>query len=325
MWGELASVDVHHVMSLVEAAYQLERTPDEWLQSVVAAASAANGAGRAMAFRYDVSGGDWVNTGMPALHDLSADFAGDFLNQSDAPPEAARALASAFHSLRVASTRNVLERVGMWSAIEPVFRRHGVDDLLAVNAVDPSGRGCMLTLADPGDARSPRTMQVWHRLSAHISAGNRLRTSIDALVRDATAMERAEAVLSPNGSVEDAKGAAQPRAAREALRSALVRIDKARSRQQSTHESVELWRGLVAGRWSLVEHFERDGRRYYLAHKNDPEVTQDARLTPRERQVLAYAELGNSNKLTAYALGLSTSTVSALLGRARRKIGAAPR
>src|SRR5262245_25636839 len=81
---------------------------------------------------------------------------------------------------------------------------------------------------------------------------------------------------------------------------------------------------LVAVRWSLVEHFERDGRRFYLAHKNDPELAADRSLTRRERQVLAYAELGYSNKLIAYSLGLSSSTVATLLFKGRRKLGMAP-
>jgi DNA-binding CsgD family transcriptional regulator len=85
--------------------------------------------------------------------------------------------------------------------------------------------------------------------------------------------------------------------------------------------SVELWRGLVSGRWSVVEHFESAGKRYYLAHKNDPELARDRALTPREQQVLRYAELGQSNKLIAYSLGLSISTVSTLLSKARRKLG----
>jgi DNA-binding CsgD family transcriptional regulator len=77
----------------------------------------------------------------------------------------------------------------------------------------------------------------------------------------------------------------------------------------------------VSGRWSLVEHFERDGRRYYLAHKNDPELTKDRSLTPQERVVLGYAELGHSNKLIAYELGLSSSTISTTLNRAKKKLG----
>jgi DNA-binding NarL/FixJ family response regulator len=131
---------------------------------------------------------------------------------------------------------------------------------------------------------------------------------------------RAEAILSPDGKVEHAQGAGEPRAARNALRAALVRIDAARSEQVDGERSVDLWRGLVSGRWSLVEHFERDGRRYYLAQKNDPELASDRALTPRERQVLGYAELGNSNKLIGYALGLSSSTVATVLSRAKRKL-----
>jgi DNA-binding CsgD family transcriptional regulator len=100
-----------------------------------------------------------------------------------------------------------------------------------------------------------------------------------------------------------------------------VRIQTARSERDDSGRAVALWRGLVAGRWSLVEHFERDGRRYYLAHKNDPELAPDRALTLREKQVLVYAELGYSNKLIAYSLGLSSSTVATLLGKARRKVG----
>lgn len=102
---------------------------------------------------------------------------------------------------------------------------------------------------------------------------------------------------------------------------ALVRIEAARSRGTDPQDSVELWRALVSGRWSVVEHFERDGKRYYLAHKNDPQLAPDLALTERERQVLGYAELGHSDKLIAYSLGLSRSTVATLLARARRKLG----
>lgn len=45
----------------------------------------------------------------------------------------------------------------------------------------------------------------------------------------------------------------------------------------------------------------------------------ESRLTARERQVLAYVELGHSNKLIAATLGLAVSTISSLLSKARRK------
>ena len=74
-----------------------------------------------------------------------------------------------------------------------------------------------------------------------------------------------------------------------------------------------------ASRWSLVDHFDKDGRRYLVARKNDPFV-QGSKLTLRERQVLGFACLGHSNKLIAYELGLATATVGVLLSTAMRKL-----
>jgi DNA-binding CsgD family transcriptional regulator len=70
-----------------------------------------------------------------------------------------------------------------------------------------------------------------------------------------------------------------------------------------------------------VDHFDSDGRRYVLAHRNDARVPEDARgLTLRERQVLAHVALGQSNKVIAYELGLSKSTIAGHLARARKKL-----
>jgi hypothetical protein len=310
-----------NAVSLIEAAYKLDLSTDEWLGQIAAAASAAFESSQgAMAFRYDASSGDWVNSGFPALHGLSPEFARDFFDQGDAPKEAGAAMAQIFKSVRFGSSREVFERLQA-TTVCAVFDRYGIDDMVGVNGLDPTGRGCMLVVAARRQAHAPRTVQLWHRLAAHISAGNRLRAILETLPQDDDLVNRAEAVLAPSGKIEHATGLAEPRSAREALHDALIRIDKARAERDDAQRSVDLWRGLVAGRWSLVEHFERDGKRYFLAQKNDPELREDLALTPRERQVLAYAELGHSNKLISYALGLSSSTVSTLLARARRKVG----
>ena len=316
-----------HAVSMIQATYRVDLSTERWLQGLAECASEALGSTQgAMVFRYDASSGDWIQPEPPVLHRLSPEFARDFFDHRDAPRESAVALVRAFMTVRFDSSREIFRKVGGSSLMSPVFERHGVDDLIGINGLDPSGRGCFVGVAGAWRKHSPRAAHLWHRLAAHISAGNRLRGALETLVKsEGDLSNHAEAILTPDGKVEHAEGAAEPRAARNALRAALVRIDAARSEQVDGKRSVELWRGLVAGRWSLVEHFERDGRRYYLAQKNDPELASDRALTPRERQILAYAELGNSNKLIAYTLGLSSSTVATLLGKARRKVGLADR
>jgi DNA-binding NarL/FixJ family response regulator len=78
---------------------------------------------------------------------------------------------------------------------------------------------------------------------------------------------------------------------------------------------------MVRGRWSMVDWFDSDERRYVLAVPNQPSVTDPRGLTERENQVVGAAVLGHSNKMIAYRLGLSTSRVSTLLRSAMRKLG----
>jgi DNA-binding CsgD family transcriptional regulator len=84
---------------------------------------------------------------------------------------------------------------------------------------------------------------------------------------------------------------------------------------------LELWKALVRGRWSAVDWFDSDGRRFVLAVPNAPNVADPRALTERETQVTAYALFGLSNKLIGYNLGLSKGHVSALLASAKRKLG----
>jgi DNA-binding CsgD family transcriptional regulator len=307
---------------LIETAYRIDLPTDQWLQQVAANASAALGSTQgAMAFTYDASSGDWVNIGALGLHGLPAEFPMGFFDQRDMSPENVVALVKIFKTISVGNLRGFIDD-GRVNKMGMVLDRHGMDDMVGVNGLDPSARGCMVLVANRGGQASPRTVHTWRRLAAHISAGNRLRTLLESSVQGQTySHPPAEAVLTPSGKIEHAQGPAEARSARQALHDALVRIQAARSERDDACRAVALWRGLVAGRWSLVEHFERDGRRYYLAHKNDPELTLDRALTLREKQVLAYAEIGYSNKLIAYHLGLSSSTVSTLLAKARKKVG----
>ena len=83
----------------------------------------------------------------------------------------------------------------------------------------------------------------------------------------------------------------------------------------------QLWHELQTGSWSVIDQVDRDQRRFLLARENAP-PTRDARaMTARERQVVEYASLGNSNKVIAYELGISASTVSTHLSHAAAKLG----
>jgi hypothetical protein len=132
----------------------------------------------------------------------------------------------------------------------------------------------------------------------------------------------ADAILTPAGRVDHATGTATAKPARESLREGVRAMERARGplRRRDPREAVEVWRGLVAGLWSLVDHFDSDGRRYLVAHRNDPTTPDPRALTERERQIVAYADLGQSNKLIAYQLGLSASTVAVHLAHAREKL-----
>ena len=132
---------------------------------------------------------------------------------------------------------------------------------------------------------------MFKRLSVHIAAALRLRRLGD----------RVEAVLDPDGKV--AHATARAAEAREELRAATRHIDQARSRsgRADADTALELWQGLVMGRWTLVDRFDSDGRRYVLACRNTPTTGRFPMLTRREQQVVFYISLGQSLKQTSYA------------------------
>jgi DNA-binding CsgD family transcriptional regulator len=124
-------------------------------------------------------------------------------------------------------------------------------------------------------------------------------------------------------TVVHAKDAAKSMEARDQLTRAARIRQRARCRLRCTDPdpAVDEWKGLIAARWTLLDHFESNGRRYLFAERNDPELSGFASLTPRERCALGYAALGHSNKLIAYEMGIAASTVAVLLMRAARRFG----
>lgn len=196
------------------------------------------------------------------------------------------------------------------------LRDMGLQDQLVAKAYDPTGAGCFL-LAQMRDVHAQPTehTETWDHVLSHLLAAMRLRRAL--------ASSRDEAVLAPDGRLLHAEEPAQSQRAREALRAAALSMDRARCRgKRDATRALEEWRALVDGRWSLVDSFESDGRRYLVARQNDPRIAFPRKLSDRERQVASYAARGYSNKFIAYALGLSASTVSSHLNAAMRRLGA---
>jgi DNA-binding CsgD family transcriptional regulator len=200
-----------------------------------------------------------------------------------------------------------------------------LDDILWITVSDPTGIGCCIIA--PMRRRGPLGAPEKHRwscIAAHVETAFRIRRqfSAHALTTLEDPAHRPEAILGPDGKLHHAEQPATHERARTALRRAVRAIERARGslRRSNADEAVAIWRALVDGRWSLLDHFDSDGRRFVVAHRNDARVADVRGLTLRERQVLAYAGLGHSNKIIAYELGLSTSTVSTHLARARKKM-----
>src|SRR4051812_43002802 len=86
-------------------------------------------------------------------------------------------------------------------------------------------------------------------------------------------------------------------------------------------ETLRPWPPLTRARWTLVDRFERGGRRYIVARENRSQLRGLLALSERERQAVAYLAIGQSTKEAAYALGISDATVRVLLSRAAAKLG----
>jgi DNA-binding CsgD family transcriptional regulator len=217
----------------------------------------------------------------------------------------------------ISSASSAMKGAFAGSPIRAFLAGIGSADAVNLVAMNPDGRGCSISAAAPARVTiSAADRLTWTFVAAHIAAGMRMQRAPRAPV---------DAVLRAGGRVEHAEGAARDARARESLEHANRLIDRARGRMRraSPREAVALWYALVAGRWSLIEHFDSDGRRYLLARRNDPRLAPlaGAALSQRQRQVLAYAALGHSNKVIGYELGISTSTVAVHLAAAAARLG----
>jgi DNA-binding CsgD family transcriptional regulator len=201
-------------------------------------------------------------------------------------------------------------------------------DGLGLNAFDPDGRGIFMISALPKvTSLTPKQRELYQMVAAHFAAGYRLRRAIRLEAGEhqsgSSLPHGAEVIIDPSGfRITQAVGQAREKSALESLRDAAKTVDRARGklRKEDPLRALELWKALVRGRWSAVDWFDVDGRRYVLGIPNSPGLDDPRGLTDREMQVVSYVYVGLTNKMIGYHLGLSQGRVSGLLSSAMHKL-----
>jgi len=312
------------LLHVIEAAQALDGHADEWMQMLTQTIGALLDHGYG-------AYGHFVDASDPQRLQLGRIF------QHNGAPLQVRALESTNASLPAdvvertyrapVAICSASERVGVkrWTALTSGHVTSSVNDFACVLALDTRGIGCAVGAPlDRVKRFSPKAKREWSRVTAHVVAMQRLRAR---LAVDAAAPRDGEAVLSPDARIEHAEGLAKEPSARALLREAAIARERARGgmRRRETDDALEMWQALVAGRWSIVDRFDHDGRRFLVAHENEPQAIGPRKLTAREKQVAMLAAMGHSNKLIAYELGLGAGSVAGYLRAAMRKLGLSSR
>ncbi|MBW2628903.1 MAG: response regulator transcription factor [Deltaproteobacteria bacterium] len=314
------------LIDFTEAAYDLGPEPQEWLSKLLQAGAPAIDHGLGVLALTCTRPPNGASLVIDQVHAVSPpdDLAERFMRlQREMPPSLLWLLS------RPTMPMTLSEAAGDDLEAFRLIMRHFdfAKDGLGMSAFDPNGRGVYLIAPLPKvTTLSDKSRERWQMLAAHFGAGQRLRRALrDGAREPKTDLPHgAEAVINPkNFQVTDAQGPAKSRAAISALREAALQVDRARGRMRESdpEKALELWKALVRGRWSTVDWFDSDGRRFVLGLPNAPNVSDPRGLTEREVQVVAYVLFGQTNKLIGYNLGLSQGRVSTLLRSAMRKHG----
>ena len=195
----------------------------------------------------------------------------------------------------------------------------GLADTIAVTAADPSGIATLLVGALPESGRFSATDQKkWNRVASHLAAALRLRERLRAAPAEAS-LDAADAVLDPR-TRRAVHASSEAESHLEMIREA-AEVLAARHGTSDPARLVAAWRALVAGRWSLVDTFDTDQKRFFVLRKNEPAAPGPDLLSPSQRAIAAYVAMGHSNKAIAYHLGLSESAISRSLDQIVRRLG----
>jgi len=305
-----------HGLDVVELAYRSGGSNEEWLLSMLRSLSWIDESCAAFAYEVDIS-----NIAEPNIKSHVSLFG-----------ECDRQWVVDGHKFLMAQQglwrlyrRRVTTARSTFGSDHPVIKNFlastGIQDGAVVFALDARGVGPVLSTQSRSIYRvNAKQQYAYKRLASHISAASRLRGLFGACPLPT----QADAILSPDGrqvlhAVDDAREAAN-----QSRLQAFAQIgDRARgaTRRKDPIGALEAWTALLDGRWSLIDHFDSDGRRFCMFLRNDPRLEPIRPLTPQQRQVMSLAALGVPNKLIAYEVGISESGVSQALRSGMIRLG----
>lgn len=306
----IASVVCSRPIRILEAAYQLAGSDEDWLMGVVRAARQDLDLGQGVVAYLARFEGSGMALASPIVSRGADAVFVERVRAGRTPPEVVDYIRG--HVTIVGGVRQTFG--GASEPSRTLKKAQLAFDTLAaiVHGHDDS----VLQLVAPSGAEvrvGARTAAAWRRVLLHVGTALRLRQRLGSR----------EALLTPGGELADATEPAKAPSARRALVEAVQRVERARSRAMRDRpgEALGLWQGLIDGRWSLVDHFEADGRRYIAAHENAPGVRDPRALGPLERACVHYAVRNTAPRDIAYALGTTPASVSSALTRAAQRLG----
>lgn len=296
-------------IDIVEAAYDLASPDDRWLRRILRSAHADLDCGLGVAsYVLSMDRPDLPLASPLVTKDMPAHVRELVARAHDVPPPGTVEFVRG-NAVFLGGLKSSLGRGGAAERIE----EDGLGDAVCGWVQDGERRVLKLIATAPSSVTiHESSVGAWRRVLFHLGAALRLRRRL----------ARPEALVTPGGRVEHVAPSLQGRSAREGLVAAIARVERARTSRvrRAPDEALDLWSGLVAGRWSIVDHFESDGRRYVACHANVPTASDPRALTRIERNALTYYLRRTPPAEIAFALGRSRATIERALSSAARRL-----
>ncbi|MFO0686841.1 MAG: helix-turn-helix transcriptional regulator [Sandaracinus sp.] len=306
------------MIAVADAGYSLAADDETWLRGVLEAARPVLDHGSFVhGWIVDVPRGAYRSCAAIQLPE-GADLDRDVRHHHLPMPRAQEVMLHRASALATATATYGLQGEAL-ARVASFPVRFPLADCIGLISMDTSGIGAVLIggLSAPGHF-SATDQRKWDRVASHLAAALRLRERLRALPAEAS-LDAADAVLDPR-TRRAVHASSEAESHLETIRDA-AEVLAARHGTSDPARLVAAWRALVAGRWSLVDTFDTDRKRYFVLRKNEPAAPGPDVLSASQRAIAAYVAMGHSNKAIAYHLGVSESAISRALDQIVRRLG----